>query len=51
MQPDRECKNGILNKLLYCVFAIYIVTLFANSAAIYLEYDYVQKAIKIFYFS
>ncbi len=47
MQPDRECKNGILNKLLYCVFAIYIVTLFANSAAIYLEYDYVQKAIKI----
>lgn len=40
-------KNGIIEKLSYFIFSIYIITLFANSTAIYLEYDYVGKAIKL----
>ncbi len=39
-------KNSIIEKLLYFVFAIYAVTLFANTTAIYLEYDYVEKIVK-----
>ena len=39
-------KNSIIEKLLYFIFAIYAVTLFANTTAIYLEYDYVEKIVK-----
>lgn len=47
MKKITEYKSVIIEKFIYFIFGIYIITLFANSTSLYLQYDYVQKIVKL----
>lgn len=44
-------KKKTIEKLTYFIFSIYIMTLFINSTSSYLNYNYVEKVIKIIRYS